>query len=200
MRIGIDIDNTLAMIAPLLVPRLNAAGADPPFTSIADFTHWRFFNDHGLRFDVFKREFLSVWRNELYAIEPEMPGFQSLIDTVRAAGHEVVIITAQWSESWVYQVQWLQLHQIVPDALIMLDVRRYPKWPLIDVLIDDAPQRALDVPAGKMLYLVDRPWNQDVRETLLTDDFGKLYYTVRRVASIKDAMIQILKRGNGRVN
>lgn len=189
MRIGIDIDNTLAMVMPLLWPRLNVAGADPPFESAADFNSWSAFEERGLSFEVFKREFTSVWRNQFFEIKPETLGFQGIIEAARNASHEVVIITAQWPESWVYQVRWLQLHGIVPDALIMLDIHKYPKWPLIDVLIDDAPQRANDVPEGKMLYLVDRPWNQLVFNTAF----------VQRVDSIKDAVIQILKRGNGRM-
>ena len=165
-KIGIDIDSTLAEVAPALCSEIYWLTGKAVLPE--DMMHWdTWLVEWGLAYEDFKQAFITAWRDHWQNIPACEAALPASLQRIKDGGHMVIVITSQWQSSWVVQTQWLERQGLLEstDALIQGEHTDFSKWDYVDVLIDDAPKRAEDVPEEKMLYLVDRPWNQGIEDS-----------------------------------
>lgn len=93
------------------------------------------------------------------------PGVREAFQRIKAAGHEIVIITARtfWGSDGMAQrntERWLASERLPYDRLIYsIDKTVVPT----DYMVEDKPANCDAVEAkGTEAYLIDRPWNKDV--------------------------------------
>ena len=149
MRIGIDIDGTLAEPMEILC---NMYGIEIP-------DKWNYFKTIG-ESEKFYNDFKFVWEYKwklIPLIEHDSP---NMVDKILNLGHSVDIITAGYGE---FKQKWLKMHKFqygnIIDVEHGIDKAKYN----YDVFIDDSPPNFnAFVKAGKTCAVFDRPWNTDI--------------------------------------
>jgi uncharacterized HAD superfamily protein len=171
MRIGIDFDDTVAASIEAII-KLHNRDFDTNYKR-EDATVWHLEDLWGIDKDVFQArldEFFSA-KNVEY-LDP-VAGAIPAIDALKAAGHELYIITARHDDYVEATELWLKLHFSDTFKGIHYGHSRSEdpakkrlksaicKELGIELLIDDHMNNAIDCSAqGINFFLLDQPWNQ----------------------------------------
>jgi hypothetical protein len=179
-RVGIDVDSTLAQTLTYVLKEIEAdTGIHIPEEQIRD---WNFFEGYGVTFPQFKEAYIRAWRFDWGHIQACEPHLIESLRALKGAHLPVFFLTNQWPEGWSGQNHWLRAHHLFTDGFI--GGQTLNKWQFVTTLIDDSPSVGRTMPDGLLyhFYLIDRPWNQDVR----------LFRNQRRVLSVGEAVWFIL--------
>lgn len=161
MRIGVDVDSVLADLSGAVSRLWNQDYPDKPIAP-EDWNQWDFYKVLGISLNAFYRYMDAAWRDYPLMNIQEDDVYKSLI-RLRDAGHHIHIITNRNHDTTPYVVEWLQRWAIDYHALTFNCAPGVSKFEYpIDVLIDDNPNLARQVPINKTLFLRDHPWNRNV--------------------------------------
>ncbi len=157
MKIGIDLDSTVAKIDAPWLSRLNRA-CETNYRP-EDWTDWE------LKFLSRKEKqvFFDVFTPDLYDEVEPYPGAPEVVrDLARLPGVELLCVTTNPSRNYeafaLSKRQWLRRHiPILADSTIFA---KNKSGLGLDVLVDDAPHH-FETP-DFVPILVERPWNQAV--------------------------------------
>ncbi len=166
MRIGVDLDNTLANLAYAAMRVWNDEHPEDHIHQ-SDFFSWNANEALGLsRAQFFNLLKLAWYRWKKYMHLMEKHANKSL-DMLRSHGHSIHIITNRDVASHSYVIAFLEQEGITYDAFSIIN-HGIPKLSFpIDVLLDDHPkmgEAAKRYPDKKVL-LYDQPWNRHIEET-----------------------------------
>lgn len=161
MRIGLDLDGVLVDSIPTWIAVLNreagrsyqlgqlpATHATPELAAICD-----------------RREV------EMLILPGPVPGAAAALAELRAAGHELVVITARGERVRRLTEAWLDYHGMAVDRLHFLEGGSKGDTALaegIDFLVEDTPHQALAVAeAGIPVLLYSEPYNRHLGHALI---------------------------------
>lgn len=165
MRIGIDLDGVTYDFVGNLREWAISHGAHGKPELPAE--RWDFFLDWGWTSEEFLRYFGDAVRStELFWTGRPVPGAVEALGRLKAAGHEIVIVTHRGHPDPVVSrimreatVHWLDLYSIPHDSLIFDGTKTRLG---IDVLLDDAPHQIEAArEAGERAVFFTQPWNAD---------------------------------------
>lgn len=158
LRLGIDLDNVIAETSQY-VAGLVANYYIPLFT-VDDWTSWHLTDCADITLPQQEHVFAQLHQN-LDKLVP-VPGARETLDKLSKAGHNLHILTHRPYDSGIATAEWLHDHYIVHNKLTICE----DKTTLlsdIDVLIEDSPDVATKAALqGTLVYLFDRPWNQNL--------------------------------------
>ena len=149
MRIGIDIDGTLAEPMEILCKRY---GIEIPST-------WNYFDTIGMT-EQFSRDFASVWKNDWKIVPLIEQGASKIMNSLVKKGVKFDVVTAMYGSD---KSKWMDYHNLPCDDLVEvehgIDKARYD----YDMFVDDSPVNYdAFVEAGKRCALFDRSWNRHI--------------------------------------
>jgi len=187
IRVGIDLDSTVARIDSPWLARLNALRG----TSYRP-EDWSDWNLSFLATDD-RNVFLSLLTPDLYEEVEPYPGAADAIR--RLSSHEpveLVCVTTNpeidSADFTLAKKQWLRKH--IPELADALIVARNKSGLGLDVLVDDAPHHCQS--DDYIPVLVERPWNEGVRSPYRFKNWYEGEALVRRLVEA------IASRTNGR--
>ncbi|MDO8584691.1 MAG: hypothetical protein Q7R85_01040 [bacterium] len=170
MRIGIDFDDVVANTGIAIIEMHNKKHGT--HYKKDDFYSYLFEEIWGGERDENRKEideFLTTNRSK--KVSP-MVGSLKAIQALKAAGHELYIITARRNKHITQTELWIEKH--FPDVFTGVHyaspsrLKEEPRKKSeicealgIEVLIDDSPENAFDCAAvGVKIFLFDQPWNR----------------------------------------
>lgn len=149
MRIGIDIDGTLAEPMELLCKKY---GIEIP-------SIWNYFETKGMT-KQFLRDFESVWKNDwkiIPLIEQDAP---KIMNSLVQKGVKFDAVTAMYGSD---KSKWIDYHNLPCDDLIEVEHGIDKALYDYDMFVDDSPVNYnAFVKAGKTCALFDRSWNRHI--------------------------------------
>jgi 5'(3')-deoxyribonucleotidase len=193
--VGYDVDNTLAECDGPLVAEINRRlGTDLSPGEIDYYTG--FLMDYVTPHVEDPAGFLAdVWWGAgfLASLPPILPTIVSVHELVMHGVQDIRIITARQIEDrpWVKTETeaWLRRHVPFSELAFARDKAAYCRRERVSVLIEDAPQVALDcAKAGVRVYLIDRPYNRDTPDGATGVGRGRIV----RVAHGREAVAHLL--------
>ena len=123
--------------------------------------------------------------------------FEGTVDALYAlknAGHRLHVITARsfGSRSHHNTSEWLTQHQVPFDSLVFA----YHKQIIAtDVMLDDYDKNVREMSAnGTVVFLYDRPWNQDFDTDLRVKNWGEFVQGVEFLAENPYELLSLKKR------
>jgi 5'(3')-deoxyribonucleotidase len=184
MRIGVDLDSVLADLTLAMVYVWNSEHPSQRIEN-KDWDCWHMETKLGISRSEFYRILTRAWSNwgHMPLMEPDVA---ASMKRLRRLG-PVSIVSNRSGNTHHYVAQWLVSNGIPYDALVLDGSSPASKWDYpIDVLVDDNPKHALDIPAGKVLYLRSHPWNQEVPP----------HHRIVRVATLAEAVTRLQEEGD----
>jgi uncharacterized HAD superfamily protein len=158
LKIGVDLDNTLADTIPIWTKLLKEKyGIELNHSEI---TEYDLVYHVPMTDEEVQNTFREVWSD--HPAVPPNPGDPRGVLEAISKDHDLFIVTATVAKKEEVD-QWLDRNGIKHKGLVM--VRSSEKLNSgVDVIIDDNP-KVIDLfaRAGKMVILYDRPWNKKVR-------------------------------------
>lgn len=185
-RIGIDLDGTIRNIYDPLVneiQRIYPRVIIKPIIEWNNYNIWQYFNFPGGISDspIKTRETIlkKIWFDSpstdfiLNTGAFTYPYTISTLHRLQKMGHKIIIVSAQHNKQCIKAtIDWLN-DQIPYDELHFTD---YLTKPLVDcdVFLEDSPfQYKYLTSKGYRCYLMDRPWNKDVKTEFRVKDMLK---------------------------
>jgi 5'-nucleotidase len=154
MLIGIDVDGNICHIHQPWLDRYNLKYNQ--HMSVSDITRWEM---HELVVPECGKKIYDLLQGPtLYDDAPEIPGAWMGVQELRAAGHEILFVTAGHEPA---KVKWLVEHGFSQAEFANDVIVCHPKKVIqLDLLIDDYPENLRhQLPWKRILF--DRPWNQE---------------------------------------
>lgn len=175
LRVGMDLDGVNYDFAASLERFLLSAGYPPEMMTAP--TCWEFFRDWGMGADEFVAACnAGVDAGIIFRTGGTYSGASDAWNRIRKAGHEIHVVTDRGfgtgDNSKRNTIEWAAEENMPYDSLTFsADKTVVPT----DVFVEDKIENydALEA-AGRVVYLIDRPWNQDPGDTR------------RRIASVSD--------------
>lgn len=176
IKISLDIENTLAATQALFLERYNA-------THDTEYTIYDIVSYDDIHEDIDREEFLSrvhsLWTFPMW-IQPTESSLSKSVDILSEYGTVDIVTNRVGVEEKMGS--WLSIMQI--DAYRNLVSTGKSKADLdYDIYIDDRPHLASETKISELLYLIKRPYNQDV-----WDRAG-----VITVGSVREAVMDIME-------
>ena len=181
MRIYCDIDDVLSETAVSLCALAERMfGRRMPYADVRDFNLQRTFD---LTDEEMRRFMETAHTPENLSAYAPTPGAVDALRRLKAAGHDVEIVTGRPATSWRGTEAWLEKVGLADFAVTYVDKygrpcppdpaapRMVPLAELLarryDVAVDDSPValRSLEVWSSTRILVFDRPWNADYRLT-----------------------------------
>jgi len=175
MKIGVDIDGTIARIMDVLLPKINCKyQVELAVDDITDY--WC------VRTPVGE---IDLWREAVSALNdgvflqgiPAEVDATGVIRALRKRGHSIVIATSREPNTMVNTHLWLARNGFEFDALWYTN-RKHEIG--LDVLIDDSGDTVYEFLLTGRALLVDRPWNR-VFDLPRVTDWGEVFDRVRQL-------------------
>jgi len=169
--VAVDLDGVLAAYPENWIEFLNEFGKLPAILSLEDFS----FSSVPLP-SIPRHEYMKLkhrFREEGYESAKVEPTESASLFTnnLRLNGFKVVILSARpchkYKRIMTDTIMWLQEHDFHYDAVLWdaeKHIRIIEQFPTLRFMVEDHPRIALEVASlGYKVYLVDRPYNQDVK-------------------------------------
>lgn len=194
MRIGIDIDDTIAdtyevAFAYAQKYTINELGRSGKIESFKAEHHFYLKNMHHWNDDEEMNFFKQYYEKMIRQIKPFTCAAET-IQKLKDEGNDIIIVTARWSEDNfdVEQVtlEWLAKNQIVYDEIVLNanDKAKVALEKKLDVFIDDSFKNCLDVAnVGIKTYIMNTRTNQGLEDE-----------KIRRVFSWPDFLTKLKER------
>lgn len=177
--VGFDMDGVVAHNHHILEAALQkASGRDIRWQ---EWSAYDYFRDYGLTIEAFLE--LCIESRSLEDARPE-PGISEAFANLRAAAHEIAVITARsfHPEGEAVTLRWLAQQNAEPDHMVLVHpsetkVEALARFPEMVAYVDDHVghldgSRLARLPPA--LFLRDQPWNQHsdaYRRVLTLEDF-----------------------------
>lgn len=159
-RIALDMDAVLANIQPVAFALLEGDDHD---RSTEEVESWSWGgNEYGT--DRYLSALWHAWTLRPHDIDSCEPGLDSVTEQLWEKSTQLDIVTSHPDHPGIrtQKRKWLLKHNIEYDNFKSV-TNKIPKSEFYyDVFIDDKPALARNIKGGQTLYLIDRPWNQDV--------------------------------------
>ena len=189
MKIGIDIDDTLNSLAPVLLKEGKLYNKKHKIEYEIKENEWLFEDSFGWNNDDIN-DFIENHLRKLFTKANPQPNAVEVIKKLRNAGHEIVIITARGSSSdWnPYRIckNWLDRYNIVYDKLIVKcsNKGKICEEEGIDVFIDDNPDYCSTVKSNSIkVFLFDSKYNQNDKTFDRVYNWDEIY---KKILNIKN--------------
>lgn len=160
MKLGIDIDNTVARFAELADRQMRAYAAVNGITLAgADFTKWDWYREYQDGRRWWNRFWEECRTHKLLRFVDPIPGAREALHHLRLNGHDITFITARKdtyaddTQVWVHNV--LGMFPVVHSRdKTVIDA---------DIWVDDSPGQIRHLSeAGKTAVVYKQPWNRDL--------------------------------------
>lgn len=165
MRIGIDIDDTIATTFEDILPHMLEY-----FQLSEDELHYEIGGYYQNILGVSDLEFFQYTKKYYDRLVPEVgvkPNCKEVLDRLKAKGHEIILITARSKDTFQnpeeVTLAWLKRHEIPYDKLMIsaLNKKQICKQENVQVFIDDSIRNCKEVSTlGIPVYLMDSTMNQ----------------------------------------
>lgn len=160
LRVGIDLDGVVCDF-PLWANSYIANRLDRRPLPV---DRWDWYRSYGEGVDVVWDD---IWADEVpnkgfFADVPEAPGAVDGLSALRAAGHQLVFITARPVAAGVDTVEWLKRRDLDGHHLILSPNSKTKQFTDTDTLLDDKGDTVFrHLSLGKSAVLFKRPWNRE---------------------------------------
>lgn len=178
MRIGVDLDNVLNKNAKSIAETVNSKYG-------LNIREEDFIRYHVETCTPITKEMLDEMFNDpnyFLSIEPNNTVI-NFINLLYELHHEIYIITDRPENCWMSTLEWLFKNKVRYNQVYLRKANEKPTLAedlKLDVFIEDRLDTSLSLAnIVKVIYLLDRPWNQGrilPNITRLTDDMLKIFY------------------------
>ena len=160
-RIGLDIDDTLALFMGTFLAEYNAKlGSAYTQNDITDWSTWKM----PISLDEFVKEHDSIWKNRWQTVKPSVS--RDLLFELTEKYH-VDILTHRPAEHQPYMRKWLGMYfPKVELGVVCVKSAEEKLHSGYDILFDDGNPLAEELIRNEkstkvILYLVEQPWNRN---------------------------------------
>ena len=137
-------------------------------------TKWNFFEDWGMT----GKEFVAsmekyIDNNRLFSRGEPEPKTNIGWSILRKAGVKIHVVTSRPRSAWAQTVEWLDEWNLHPDTLHFTDNKTaFSSNPATTASIDDLHEHFTAMRMqGMRAYLMNRPWNSEIKELARVDSF-----------------------------
>jgi 5'-nucleotidase len=155
MRIGCDVDGVLRDFVSQLKEVYKKHN---PTHEVGDVTQWNMSNAFPQCEDI--KKFYIDYADDVMGNAMPYIGARTFIQDIVDAGHDVIIVTHQHSNTEKYTLDWLNKWGFPYKAIIFAEDKTIAD---VDIILDDNPRNIKDLRSvNRHAVLFDQPWNKDM--------------------------------------
>lgn len=188
MRIGIDIDDTVAQTSKRVIQMAIEYDKTLRGTGLLDENKY-YLEDAFDWNEEETKEFFTINCEEIFGSLDPIEDSKRAVEELKKMGHEIYFITARstycFKDPYKTSSRWLNNHGYYYDKLIVSSGIKGSVCvnEKIDILIDDTPKQCYDVIAhGKEAYLFNAYYNQDIEDIPRVNNWEEVIDALKEVS------------------